>query len=80
MAHTNHVNMAIANYRPASPASRALGAEGGKGRAKAVNVAKSGSTAESRVEVTVELTERLNKLAKGRPFSIMYRVKKYDPL
>jgi hypothetical protein len=31
-------------------------------------------------EIAVDLTEKLNELAKARPFSTMYRVKKYDPL
>jgi hypothetical protein len=31
-------------------------------------------------EAAADLIVKLNELAKGRPFSIMYRVKKHDPL
>ena len=31
-------------------------------------------------EIAADLTEKLNKLAKRRPFSNLHRVKKYDPL
>ena len=41
------------------------------------------TAAELANEINRELTElavRLNKVAKERPFSILYRVKKHDPL
>jgi|GEM_PF-4559645 siroheme synthase (precorrin-2 oxidase/ferrochelatase) len=65
-------NTAIRHYLPASSKM------GGVMTAVATKGPDMGKRAKT--EVSAELTEKLNKLAKGRPFSIMYRVKKYDPL
>jgi hypothetical protein len=65
-------NTAIRHYLPASPAA------GGPKTAVAKKGPDMGKPVKT--DVSAELTENLNKLAKGRPFSTLYRVKKYDPL
>ncbi len=72
MLHAIHVNTAITNYKPATPVNREAKTLSAKEHTNAVITANP--------EVAAELTEKLNKLAKARPFSTRHRVKKYDPL
>jgi hypothetical protein len=72
MLHAIQDNPAIRHYLPASSTV------GGVKTAVARKRPDMGKLAKT--EVSAELTEKLNKLAKGRPFSNLHRVKKYDPL
>ncbi len=72
MLHAIQNSMAIRHYLPASSS------EGGLKTLVATQRPEMGKPAKT--EVPAELTEKLNELAKGRPFSNLHRVKKYDPL
>lgn len=63
---------AIRYYLPAASSATGMKTAGVRRRAEIGNPAMT--------EVTAELTEKLNNLAKARPFNSLHRVKKYDPL
>lgn len=72
MLHAIQDNKAIRYYLPASSPVEEVETVVVKMRP---NTGKQENT-----EAAADLTAKLNELAKGRPFNILYRVKKYDPL
>jgi hypothetical protein len=76
MLHNIQFKTAFATCKPAYPAKRVVMTETLKERAKVFKEVKT----ELKLEPTSEITSKLNELAKRRPFNILYRVKKYDPL
>jgi hypothetical protein len=72
MVYTINDNTAILNYEPVSAVHRELKAGAANERTKGTNLAKA--------ELVAEQAAQLNELAKARPYSILYRVKKHDPL
>lgn len=70
------INTAVVTHMRNSPDKRIVTAQAAGDRKNPTNAAKSEFANQS----TPELTSKLNQLAKRRPFSIVYRVKKYDPL
>ncbi len=76
MPQTIHADTAITNYKTFSPVTRGFRIAASNTRTNTANAAKP----ETAAKLMAELTEKLNELAKRRPFNILCRVKKYDPL
>lgn len=72
MLHAIQESKAIRYYLPAS--SSVDGVKTAVAR-KRPNTGK-----QEKTDAAADLIVKLNELAKGRPFNILYRVKKYDPL
>jgi hypothetical protein len=76
MLNNIHFETALTTCKPTSPVVRSATIETIRERAKVSN----GPKTEIKVGAPSEITSKLNELAKRRPFNILYRVKKYDPL